>query len=337
MPSAASQARSYRIPDLRSLCPWKASFNPNYDDASLGSSQWVLQYVHAAIPSKERIPFFEQKGSELLAAWTYPYADLEQLRTCCDFLNLLFVIDEVSECQGGRDAQATGATVLSTMKDATYDDGTVICKMVKDFKERLFPHIGPESHHRFIQEFERYLRTVTREAQLREEHTIPDLASYTHLRRGTSAALLCFELFSYLFKSELPNQVYHHPVLHELSFAADDMISWANDVYSYRLELSRGQPGSNVLSVLQQEMGVTLQDAADYVGLHFKELVAKYEAGKARMPSFGEDVDLLILQFYTLMECWVVGNIEWSFETGRYFGKDSAKVQATLIVELSVS
>ena len=130
MPSATPS--SYRLPDLRSLCPWKGSFNPHYDSASLGSSQWVLQYTSLLIPSKERIPFFEQKGSELLAAWVYPYADAEQLRTCCDFINYTYVIDEVSDVQGVQDAQTTGATVLNAMKDDAYEDGTVLCKMVKE-------------------------------------------------------------------------------------------------------------------------------------------------------------------------------------------------------------
>ena len=130
MPSTTP--RSYRLPDLRSLCPWKGLFNPHYEVASVEASKWVLQYAPAAIPSKDRIPFFEQKGCPLLAAWTYPYADAEKLRTCCDFLNITFVVDEVSDRQDGKDAEATAATVLNAMKDDAYDDGTVLCKMVKE-------------------------------------------------------------------------------------------------------------------------------------------------------------------------------------------------------------
>lgn len=40
---------------------------------------------------------------------------------------------------------------------------------------------------------------------------------------------------------------------------------------------------------------MTLQAAADYVGKHFKELVDKYETGKDRMPSFGDELDADIL------------------------------------------
>ena len=50
-----------------------------------------------------------------------------------------------------------------------------------------------------------------------------------------------------------------------------------------------------MLSVLQQEFDVPLQDAADYVGVHFKDLVHKFEMGKTRMPSFGTEVDAVVL------------------------------------------
>lgn len=99
---------------------------------SAAASEWVLQYAPAVISSKDKIPFFGQKGSPLLAALIYPYADAERLRTCCDFLNILFVIDEVSDRQGRREVQATAATVLNAMKNDAYDDGTVLCRMIKE-------------------------------------------------------------------------------------------------------------------------------------------------------------------------------------------------------------
>lgn len=88
--------------------------------------------------------------------------------------------------------------------------------------------MGPVSRRRFVQETERYLTAVTREAQLREKRTILDLASYNTLRRQNSGAPYSFELFGYLFGVDLPDEVYYHPVMQEMYFAAVDMISWAN-------------------------------------------------------------------------------------------------------------
>jgi hypothetical protein len=35
------------------------------------------------------------------------------------------------------------------------------------------------------------------------------------------------------------------------------------------------------------------------------------------------------------MERWVVGNLEWSFGTRRYFGADNNKIRESLTVELA--
>lgn len=63
------------------------------------------------------------------------------------------------------------------------------------------------------------------------------------------------------------------------------------DVYSYDMEQSMGHLTNNILTVLQREKGFDLQGASDYVGLHFKELVDKFETNKARLPSFGAELD----------------------------------------------
>lgn len=35
------------------------------------------------------------------------------------------------------------------------------------------------------------------------------------------------------------------------------------------------------------------------------------------------------------MQCWVAGNLEWSFGTHRYFGFDNEKIRKSLLVELA--
>ena len=176
--------------------------------------------------------------------------------------------------------------------------------------------MGPVSQRRFIQETERYLTAVTQEAQLREKRTILDLASYNVLRRQNSGAPYSFELFGYLFGVDLPDEVYNHPVMREMYFAAVDMICWANvrtgaselydayrlpqDVYSYKVEVQGGLEGNNVLSVLRKELDITLQDAVDYAGAHFKDLVERFEVGKTHMPSFGKDIDPIVLSVVSL-------------------------------------
>ncbi|KAI0806333.1 terpenoid synthase [Irpex lacteus] len=328
----SSTPRAYRLPDLHSICHWKASFNPHYDEARAASSAWVLSYN---VFTGKKLEFFKQGGSELLCAWAYPYAGVEQLRTACDFVNLLFTIDEISDEQSGKDAVDTGLIVLNTMKDDKYDDGSVLCKMTKDFKARFFPNCGTASLRRFMQHTEDYVNGFTVEAGLREKNVVLDLVSYDKLRRENSAVRYCFGLFGYLLDLDLPDEIFEHPVFVRMHLAAVDMVTWANDVYSYDMEQAMGHLTNNVLTVLQREKSMTLQEASDYVGVHFKELLDTFEASKKELPSFGEELDKVTAQYIMAMENWVVGNLEWSFGTQRYFGANHERIRETLMVELS--
>ena len=117
------------LPDLHAVTPFQGSFNPHYTEASAESSQWINSY---RVLSDKKRAFFLQGGSELLCAHAYPYADYERFRTTCDFVNLLFTVDEISDDQDEKGAHETGLTFYNSMRDLTYDDGTTLCKMTKE-------------------------------------------------------------------------------------------------------------------------------------------------------------------------------------------------------------
>ena len=60
------------------------------------------------------------------------------------------------------------------------------------------------------------------------------------------------------------------------------------------MEQSMGHLTNNILTVLQREKGFSLQSASDYVGVHFKELVDRFESNKTRLPSFGTELDEVV-------------------------------------------
>ena len=55
-----------------------------------------------------------------------------------------------------------------------------------------------------------------------------------------------------------------------------------------------GHLTNNILTVLQRDKNIDLQAASDYVGVHFRELIDKFEASKARLPSFGKALDEVV-------------------------------------------
>ena len=82
--------------------------------------------------SDRRQAFFVQGQSELLVSHAYCFAEYHEFRTICDFVNLLFVVDEVSDDQDGKGARRTGEVFLNAMRYPDWDDGSALAKMTRE-------------------------------------------------------------------------------------------------------------------------------------------------------------------------------------------------------------
>ena len=112
------------------------------------------------------------------------------------------------------------------------------------------------------------------------------------------------------------------------------LCSFPQDVYSYDMEQAKGLAGNNIITVLCHEKNFDIQAASDYVGIHFGQLMDRFIADKACLPSFGSALDTEVARYVDAMSQWVIGNLEWSFETKRYFGVNHAEVRRTRVVTL---
>lgn len=100
------------------------------------------------------------------------------------------------------------------------------------------------------------------------------------------------------------------------------------------MEWSRGIDGNNIVTVIMQDKHVDRQTAADLVGEHFKKLMDTFIVTKKKLPSWGLDVDSAVAAYVAAMEHWVIGNLDWSFETQRYFGPGHAEIKRTRVITL---
>ena len=117
-------------PDLHAICPLVGSTSPHYERAAEESRAWVNGYN---LFKGSKLVFFLQGSNELLVSHTYPYAPFAEFRTCCDFVNLLFVVDETSDDQDGIGARATGEVFLNAMRYPGWDDGSALAKMTREY------------------------------------------------------------------------------------------------------------------------------------------------------------------------------------------------------------
>ena len=123
---------SFRLPDLHTICSWKATLNPHYHDVAQASSDWALSYVRRIPEFQDKLDTLKRTSPELLAAYSYPHASAAKLRMCCDFVNILFVIDEVTDVQSGQGAAHSAAALLNAMRLNDLQDESAIAHLTRE-------------------------------------------------------------------------------------------------------------------------------------------------------------------------------------------------------------
>lgn len=124
------QPTAFIIPDLHVLCSFRFQGSSHYTKATSESLAWVDRFN---ILSDEKLATFKKADAGLLCSYAYHYADYDEFRTCCDFLNLLYVFDVTSDDQTGADASHTGHILLKALRDPDFEDGSVLCAMTKRY------------------------------------------------------------------------------------------------------------------------------------------------------------------------------------------------------------
>ena len=113
---------SIYLPDLIKACPFTFATNPNYAEIAPQSSAWFDKFN--AVTSLKRSAII-QASSELLSSYAYPYAGPEAFRTCCDFVTVLFALDEITDDEKGVDALTTGQRFLKVLESKPHDEHVI--------------------------------------------------------------------------------------------------------------------------------------------------------------------------------------------------------------------
>jgi len=237
----------FTLPDLPGICqdPFSPSLNPHYEAIASESKAWIDSL---GILSGEKQRYFSTSAFEFLAAHTYPHADREGYRSCCDYLNTTFILDDYSDDEGGKGARLMADSFMNALRDPTWDDGTPFARMARElvysyshlalliliparllsrFRGRLTT-ASSTARQRFIDTFDHYLDATVREAENREQGTILSLSDYLELRRGNSGAYPAYAMIECILSIDLKPEVFNHPALWNLTKIAGDMLFTAN-------------------------------------------------------------------------------------------------------------
>ncbi|KZT42148.1 terpenoid synthase [Sistotremastrum suecicum HHB10207 ss-3] len=301
-----------QLPDLLAGWPMQRTINPHYEEVATESADWVET--------------FEPFDAKYLAI--FRKCKFEILRTGCDLMNAFFVFDDISDEQCASDVQKGADIIMDAIRnpyDPRPEGDSVLGEVYQSFWSRALLSSSRSAAHRFVDHFQNYVDSVVQQAADRDSNHIRSIEDYLILRRHTIGVLPSFDILQ--MDKDLPDHVVYHPKVLALVELATDMIILANDIYSYNVEQSRGDDAHNLVAVAMKEQNLDVQEAMDYVGRRYYGLRDTFLAGFHDLPSWSPKIDSELKDYIWGVGNWVTANVEWSFESERYFGTRGPEIR----------
>ncbi|KAG9100181.1 hypothetical protein FS749_016044 [Ceratobasidium sp. UAMH 11750] len=193
---------------------------------------------------------------------------------------------------------------------------------------------SPATIQRFVDAADLFTQAVLQQTVNRSTDHVPTVDEYIKVRQDTSSTKMFYSVLEYSLGLDLPDEVHNDPIIAELLVAGNDIVNWANDVYSFPVEYARGDT-HNLVYVVMWNHQLDLEGAIDYVDKLTRKRLQEYVDAKAQVRSFGPKIDPQVALYIQGFEYSFQGFIEWQFMTPRYFGADAQKVKDTGIVDLT--
>ncbi|KDQ10830.1 hypothetical protein BOTBODRAFT_147563 [Botryobasidium botryosum FD-172 SS1] len=327
---------TFMLPDILGYCPFALAVNPHLAAVSPECDAWME--ASGALDDPAVAKRYRVAGFNYLTALCFPEADRERFRLCCDYINALFAWDDVIDDGELREnvegAQHAVENVMSALRDPeNFRPDCVAADMLRDFWLRARKVASPGCQERFLRTMDSYAHAASQQVINRVHHTDLDIDTYIKLRRDVSALFPVWTVVELSLGLDLPDEVAHHPVVERLGVYANDLVALCNDVYSFNCEQASGHY-SNLVPITMAQLSLPLQRAVDHVGRRIESTFAAFVADKSQLPSWTPEIDRQVQAYVRGMESWVVGSIQWSFDSNRYFGKEHEEVKRTLCVRL---
>ncbi|KAJ6485388.1 isoprenoid synthase domain-containing protein [Mycena vitilis] len=321
------------LPNPMSAWPWARQLNPHYREVSAGSLAW-LHGLKLLGPESQRA--LDKCNCGLLAGLAYPKTSKEHLRTGCDLLHLIFVIDDCNEVEGANSVRTMAGIILDALRNPNKPrpaNEIRLGEAARQFWLLAQQTASPASQEHFLDSFAGYLEAIIQEAEHRDADAILSIPRYLDTRIANIGAYACFVPGEIAL--DLPNDVTIHPSISELKRLAAHLLILNNDLVSYNKEQTVGRAQYNLITILlQQDASMDLDAATAWMDTYHRQLQTKFLDGLNSLPSFGPHLDAQVRDYVAHLANWPRAQDCWNFESGRYFGSNGPKIQLTRTVPL---
>lgn len=307
------------LPEL--YCPFPSAISPHVEAVQRQVNQWMVSRRY--LETEAALTRFKAGRFAWVTGRAHPEASFESVLLVATYMSWLFMVDDLcDEASLGREPERLRAQhqeLIEHMWNPRPPRGneSPLVAGLAELWERMRVRAAPGWAERFTHSFESYTLGCQWEAENRAAGRVPRLAEYLERRRQTSAVYLFFDLIELAEQMSLPAATLEQ--IHELRVRANDGVAWFNDMVSLEKEVRAGDV-HNLILILRHEGGVSAQAAMERAARLFNARMREYVELEQHLLSSGAGVEEPLQRYLKGMRCWVRGNMDWSYETGRYRG-----------------
>ncbi|MCL7422150.1 MAG: hypothetical protein M8364_14725 [Methylobacter sp.] len=320
--------QNFTIPSI--YCPFPSAISPHAESIHRHTLDWVRQFD--LVTNDKAFKRLRASKFGWLAARAYPNAPQDRLEIISDWNTWLFIIDDQCDEWGlGKNPEQLAALharcleILSGRNPGSEEAALVYA--LHDIHARISAIMPLSWRTRFVQSAAEYFESTVWEARNRSQSLWPDASTYILMRPYTGGLYTDIDLIDLTEGITLPLAVRKHPRIMELAVMTNNVVCWSNDIISLQKEFNH-QDMHNLALIFHHHQAIDLQEAIDQVARLIENEVRQFIALEKSLPSFGADLDRDVKRFIAVMRAWMRGNLDWSFESGRYL---PAKETETLL------
>ncbi|KAI6142946.1 terpenoid synthase [Pisolithus tinctorius] len=288
--------------------------NPHQAEADREARVWFNSI--GLYDDRKKSKFLNYGKFDLFAALSFPDADLKHLVTCLKFFFWAFSTDDLSDegdLQSRPDDVKAGHDISVRVVD---EPGAPrpeypYAAMFYDLLERFRETSTHGAYKRFIRAWEEWSSSQVTQSRNRSQDRIPTVDEFILMRRATIGGAMVEGGI------QTSSRSLENPIIHAMSDATNDLMTWPNDLCSFNKEQSDGDY-QNLVFCIMNERKVGLQEAIDVLTEMLAQRVNDYE----------------LARYLHALENFVQGTVLWYYLSPRYFRGVDVTNRDNLVVPL---
>ncbi|KAF3162786.1 hypothetical protein TWF225_008062 [Orbilia oligospora] len=280
----------------------------------------------------------------LLCASMVPNSTEQPLQAFTEWISWVFPFDDrvdggdlADDFNGAAEEIIESLAIMDDDYPTIGPEGNGVRHMFQKIWWRVSKYAPPDERRRYKRLNRYYMLGLLQQIKwLGYKDRILTVDEYLAFRRPCSGVgpTCLFAEWSVTEANKIPCEVVEHPSVEIFRDLVIDIVSIANDIYSCPKDIPNGE-GSNIISVLLRQ-GYSLQGAIDEAAKMVLDRYKIWEQAVRDLPSWGEEIDAVVLKLVQAYSdvCW--GNMNWSFVTSRYMGDEKEQARTTGLLTFAV-